>query len=169
MQSPNPYAPPQAQEPTRGERFEPSAPLASLGKRLLGAGLDAIFAVVLGSVLSRGVAAATGEERTLVMQEAWMLAPMMVQWALIASRGQTVAKIFLRMRIVRMSGAKVDFLHGVVLRAWPVLAIQLGPTFLSPPLRPLTGLLYFVDVLFIFGAAHRCLHDRIAGTQVVDA
>ena len=145
-----------------------SSRLASHGKRLLGAGLDAIFAVAIGSVLSRVVAKLTGHARTLTTQEAWMLVPMMAQWALIASRGQTVGKMLLRMRIVRTSGAKVDFLHGVVLRAWPVLAIQLGPALLSPSLKPLTGILYLVDVLFIFGAARRCVHDRIAGTRVID-
>lgn len=79
-----------------------------------------------------------------------------VQCYLIATSGQSIAKRILRMRIVRQDGSPAKFVHGVLLRSWLM-------TFLTQ-IIPFIGL---VDALLIFGNERRCLHDRIASTDVI--
>lgn len=80
------------------------------------------------------------------------------QWALLARRGQTVGKIVAGTRVVSLDDSPAGFLRAVVLRVWPVeVANRVS----------LLRILVLADVLFIFGASRRCLHDRIAGTKVV--
>src|SRR5258708_4351755 len=40
------------------------------------------------------------------------------QWYLLATTGQTLAKKWLRIRVVKMDGSPVDFMSAVFLRAW---------------------------------------------------
>ncbi len=75
--------------------------------------------------------------------------------------GQTVGKRAMGIRVVRMDGSRVTFARFIFLR-WLPLAL-LG---LVPLVRYVIGL---VDSLLIFRASSRCLHDDIAGTQVVTA
>jgi uncharacterized RDD family membrane protein YckC len=78
---------------------------------------------------------------------AWML----------ATRGQTPGKNLLRIRIVRLDGSPASPAQTVLLRAVLVLLLDLVPGFL------------LLDPLFILRKDRRCLHDLIAGTQVVVA
>jgi uncharacterized RDD family membrane protein YckC len=78
------------------------------------------------------------------------------QWYLTATTGQTLAKRWFGMKIVKVDGSDVDFVSGVILRVWIIGAINMFVNFAS-----------LVDVLFIFGADSRCLHDYIAGTRVI--
>ena len=75
--------------------------------------------------------------------------------------GQTVGKRAMGIRVVRMDGSRVAFSRFIFLR-WLPLAV-LGAV---PLVRYVIGL---VDSLLIFRASSRCLHDDIAGTQVVTA
>jgi uncharacterized RDD family membrane protein YckC len=80
---------------------------------------------------------------------------------LIATRGQTVGKALLKIRIVRSDGSPASFGRIVGLR-------YLTTSVLASV--PVIGSIYaLVDVLFIFRAARRCLHDYIADTIVVTA
>ncbi len=83
----------------------------------------------------------------------------MVQWYLIANRGQSLGKMVAKTRSELLDGGAVGFLHGVALRAWIPLAIGFVP--------PFGGIFGLIDPLFIFGKRRRCLHDLIAGTKVV--
>jgi uncharacterized RDD family membrane protein YckC len=85
--------------------------------------------------------------------------------------GQTVGKKVLGIRVVRMDGSRVSFPRFVFLR-WLAMA------FIGGAVGGIGGAMHFqfagsivslVDCLFIFGAAHRCLHDLIADTRVVTA
>lgn len=162
----NPYEAPKAQATARSTRER--GRLAPLWKRALGYVIDSLVVVLVAAVLARIAAHVAGSERTVASIEAWMLVPFIAQWVLIVLRGQSVAKILLRMRIVRTNGAKVDFITGVALRAWPILAIQLLPKLAGLQARG-TWLFMLADGAFIFGATRRCLHDRLADTHVVDA
>jgi uncharacterized RDD family membrane protein YckC len=82
------------------------------------------------------------------------------QWILIATTGQTLAKKWLKMKIVKVDGTPVDFVSGVILRSWVVQALSAIPM--------VGGLVGLIDALMIFGAEQRCLHDHIAGTIVID-
>jgi uncharacterized RDD family membrane protein YckC len=85
-----------------------------------------------------------------------------VAWVWITTRsvvanGQTIAKRALGIKVVRTDGTPVSLSRIFWLRN--VVNIVLG-------IVPFYGL---VDVLFIFGAGRRCLHDKIADTIVVKA
>jgi uncharacterized RDD family membrane protein YckC len=83
------------------------------------------------------------------------------QWYLITTRGQTIGKRLLRLRVVKLDGRAVGFVDGVILREWVVTALSS---------LPLIGIVAgLVDSLMIFGADRRCLHDLIATTKVVRA
>jgi len=60
-----------------------------------------------------------------------------------------------------MAGAKPDFVRLAGMRYGSTQLISLVPV--------LGGLYVIVDVLFIFRDDRRCIHDLIAGTQVVVA
>jgi uncharacterized RDD family membrane protein YckC len=88
-----------------------------------------------------------------------VLAFAILQWVMIATRGQTLGKRWLHIKIVRESGAPVDFVTGVVLREW-VLYLTNG----IPSVGRFVGL---IDALWIFAEGSRCLHDKVARTRVV--
>jgi uncharacterized RDD family membrane protein YckC len=86
---------------------------------------------------------------------------LLIHGYLLATRGQTVGKALLKIRIVRSDGSPASFTRIVGLR-------YLTTTVLAS--IPIIGTIYgLIDVLFIFGAARRCLHDYIADTIVVTA
>jgi uncharacterized RDD family membrane protein YckC len=83
-------------------------------------------------------------------------------WYLISSRGQTIGKRWLGLRIVKDTGTPVNFVSGVLLRNW--ITGVLGSLLLS-----WIGCLFWViDSCMIFGQERRCLHDHIASTRVVE-
>ncbi len=102
-----------------------------------------------------------------------LLLPLAIyQWYLISTTGQSLAKKWLRMRIVKMDGSRVDFVSGVLLRIWVpgLIAGAIGfVTGAAGAGDSLSRIFNLVDALFIFGAGSRCLHDYIAGTKVVRA
>ena len=80
---------------------------------------------------------------------------------LLATRGQTVGKALLKIRIVRSDGTPASFGRIVGLR------YLLGSVLAAVPT---VGWIYgLVDALLIFRASRRCLHDNIADTIVVTA
>jgi uncharacterized RDD family membrane protein YckC len=102
----------------------------------------------------------------------------------LTSRGQTLGKLILGIRIVRMdTGKSGGFVTNVLLRivvfnlvvflaflASTFLIGLLGVTgFLAVVFILIAPLLLLGDVLFVFTAERRCLHDMMAGTQVVKA
>ena len=85
--------------------------------------------------------------------------------------GQTVGKKVLGIRVVRMDGSRVSFPRFFFIR-WLGMAVLggiLGGICGALHIRYVGNTIGLVDALFIFGAAHRCLHDYLADTQVVTA
>jgi len=78
---------------------------------------------------------------------------------LLATRGQTVAKLILGMRIVRPDGSAASPMRTIGLRALLYGLISLVPV--------LGWAFWFVNPFFIFRASRRCLHDELADTIVV--
>jgi uncharacterized RDD family membrane protein YckC len=71
--------------------------------------------------------------------------------------GQTIGKWLMKLKIVRAdTGAEGGFLHNVLLRSVANYIINMIVPFYS-----------IVDVLFIFSREARCIHDRLASTQVI--
>ncbi len=94
------------------------------------------------------------------------VALLVVQIWMLTTRGQTVGKRMIGVRIVRAAdGTNPGFVSAVVMRA-------IVPGLIATVLNIIPGLgLVFtiVDVCFIFRADRRCIHDFIAGTKVVKA
>ena len=137
--------------------------LADVGTRFVGATVDGLLYIpvvipgfVIQAVLADGEDLA---ELALGSMLVGILGLAIVQWYMIAKSGQSIAKRLLGMRIVRLDGSPVNFVHGVVLRSWLI-------GFLSN--IPMVGFIVaLVDGLMIFGNDRRCLHDRIADTTVI--
>jgi len=89
---------------------------------------------------------------------------------LLATRGQTVGKLLIGIRIEdHDTSSIIPLSRQVLLRDLPIVL----PAYLLPvvtfgtELADLELLIYVLDGLFIFTASRRCLHDRIAKTKVV--
>lgn len=79
---------------------------------------------------------------------------------LLYQEGQTIGKALTKMRIVDQNGNIPSFGKLLGLRYFlPALIAQIPVV---------GGLLSVVDVLFIFGQDHRCLHDYLTGTWVIN-
>jgi len=76
-----------------------------------------------------------------------------------ATRGQSVGKMALGIRIVHIDGEQATWGRIVGLRILPMQLIGWIPY--------IGGLISLVDVLFIFRSNRRCIHDEIARTKVV--
>jgi uncharacterized RDD family membrane protein YckC len=140
------------------------APIADLASRLGAACIDVALVALVG-LAALVVGGILGNEGGL-SRVAWIFLPALgvlgvqvYQWHQLATTGQTIGKRYYRIRVVTRDGAAAGFGAAVVMRAWL-------PTALTA--IPYAGWLFgVVDVLFVFGARRRCLHDRMAGTTVV--
>lgn len=164
----NRFAPPLAQVADVGASH-PAGTLAGRGARLGAAMIDVVIAM-----LAFGAVALLTPFNIFVTDPAqglWlaMVRNTLVGFAffllfhgyLLATRGQTIGKMLVKIRIVRTDGSRASFARLVGLR---FLVNSLFT--LVPVVGPLYGL---VDALFIFRAERRCVHDLIADTVVVQA
>jgi uncharacterized RDD family membrane protein YckC len=78
-----------------------------------------------------------------------------IQWLLLSTRGQTLGKMIMMIRIVSQSGQLPGFFQAVFLRNWVRHLLSFIPFFA------------IVDLIFGLGGSRRCLHDYLAGTRVV--
>jgi uncharacterized RDD family membrane protein YckC len=175
----NPFAPPLADIEHVVAVPPGQVALASRGRRFGGSLLDGLLFVpsmVLGTISAMPPFSLQAPSRGLKLASwTWMLLVWILQWVLVTRTGQTVGKRALGMKIVRVDGAPLNFVSGVVLRYWIPLAIQYGVQFvvklLSVGVFP-TAFLSIVwplaDPLAIFGEERRCLHDHVAGTKVIE-
>jgi uncharacterized RDD family membrane protein YckC len=86
---------------------------------------------------------------------------LLLQGWLLVTRGQTIGKLLLGMRIVRNDGSRAS--------AGRLLGMRYGIGFVLSAI-PVAGSLYaLVDSLLIFRGSRKCLHDNIADTIVVKA
>lgn len=78
---------------------------------------------------------------------------------LLAARGQSIGKVALGIRIVRVSGEKASFARIFFLRIGIPAIINVVPG--------LGSMFALVDSLMIFQDSRQCIHDMIADTKVV--
>jgi len=169
-QGASPYSPPRANL-EGGAAPAGVMPLATAGSRLAAVLIDGLLflpAVVLGIVVSLTIKPTPGEPPPSMGALTMGLAALVGLYSLgvaiyqivkLSTRGQTVGKKAMKIRIVRLDGSQPGFVHAFLLRAI-VNAL--------PAMIPIVGSIYsLVDVLFVFRADRRCIHDMIAGTRVV--
>jgi uncharacterized RDD family membrane protein YckC len=159
------YAPPTAEVADVSASSE--AQLAGRGARLGGAIIDGVILLGLWwlvglltpwNIFSPKLAQA-GLMALLGMQLLGLLLFALVNGYLLMTRGQTVGKMLLGMRITRPDGSAAT--------PGRVIGLRYGVGWLLSAL-PVVGMVYaLVDCLMIFRADRRCLHDLIAGTIVV--
>ena len=167
----NPYAPPQAGVDDIPEPQAFAVP-ADRGTRLGAAILDSVLFVLVvylplmvTAFSAARIEAAPDEaeqfERLAVGGAVVALIGLLI-WAwftlkFMARNSQSIAKKWLQIKVVRADGSRVSLGRLILLRNVVVWVLSMIPLF---------GI---VDVLFIFGEARQCLHDKIADTIVVKA
>ena len=139
---------------------EPATELASPWVRLVAVIIDALiyFAVAVVAAIV-GYFAFGGGIAAVVLAVVSALVVFIIQMVLLGSRGQTIGKIALKVRIVdSVSGAHPGWARLVLLR-FILHGVLTGIPFVG-------GIYWLVDSLFIFRADHRTIHDLIASTRL---
>lgn len=139
--------------------------LAGRGARLGAALLDI---VIFAACLAPGIIAMSSSDSDMgkgvgiaLLVIAW-LGLMIVQAVFLIKRGQSLGKMAVGIKIVRVSDESVPGFVKVFLLRMFVPNLLYGIPYLGV-------VLLLVDLLFIFREDRRCLHDLIAETKVVDA
>lgn len=159
------FAPPQAQV---ADLATDEAVLAGRGGRLLAAIVDGLLIAavvwVAGKVPALQFLTQTAPEANGLTSNPLSLlfgfcVFLLIQSGLLLTRGQTVGKALLKMRIVRTDGSKPE--------AWRLLGLRYGIGFLANLNVYVSGIYGLVDCLLIFRESRQCLHDSIADTKVI--
>jgi uncharacterized RDD family membrane protein YckC len=138
-----------------------TASLSSAGRRLAASIIDSFIFIAIAFIGLFIGALIDGDEEGLFMATFMIIAILcyLVGYAVhVSIKGRTLGKWMLGMRIVRVeTGESGGFLYNYFLRSFVNYVIAAFVPFYSN-----------VDVCFIFSSDKRCLHDRIAGTIVID-
>lgn len=170
----NPYATP-AIDPTPVTVPGEGSPLvlATLGERFAGALIDGLIGWVglllsipiwnvlfaLGDIGSAGNLVKVGPAISIAVGLVAFVLIMAVQYVPLKQNGQTWGKKVMKTRIVTMKGEQPTIID---------LVFKRYASFQLIGLMPVVGGLYSLfNVLLVFRKDRRCLHDLIAGTQVV--
>ncbi len=163
----NPYQPPKAEViQTPPDESE----LAERGTRLGAVLVDGLIGLVVGVPIMFGLMFGLGIYDYIISQAKPLpflvitaalsfVVFVLVHGYLLRKNGQTLGKRAFSIRISNLDGGVPPFSKLVGLRYLPIYLVTLIPV--------LGGILGLVDVLFIFRADRRCIHDLIAGTKVV--
>lgn len=143
---------------------------ASRGRRLGAALLDGVISLVwlipfvLGAMMAAGVRQGIKSAGPMLAVMALglilLVALVAINFVLVYRHGQTIGKRTLAIAMVRSNGDRMGLARYIFLRLLPVSLLGAIPV-----VGRFAGL---VDVLLIFGAERRCLHDLIADTIVID-
>lgn len=165
MSDNNVYSTPQSQLVNQVDDSE--KPLASRWARLGASIIDSIimmFVVVPAMYFTGGFdGIMEGREPGFVYMFSMGLVSFIVFFAInyrfLVSNGQTIGKKVLEIKIVDLNGNVPQF--------QPQLLIRYA-VYLLPGQIPMVGQLFsLINVLFIFSAEKRCIHDLVAKTKVV--
>ncbi|OYT86356.1 MAG: transporter [Burkholderiales bacterium PBB6] len=162
----NPFAPPQAEVADASEQVAAGS-LAGRGARLGAVILDslAVGALAFGGAKLFGMdvfsQASESVNNTLMLFALGVVASLLLQGWLLHTRSQTIGKVVLGLRIVKVDGSRAHLGRTFGLRVCVMTALTMIPV-----AGQIIGL---IDALMIFGKSRRCLHDLIAGTVVVKA
>ena len=146
------------------------AQLASRGKRLAAAIIDIIIflplVIIIASPLGLIDTEVTDEpppfdlEQTLQLFIIGQVLFLLVQGYLLHSRGQTIGKVLLKIQIVATNGDRLGLGKLYFVRYFVFSLLAQIPV--------IGAVVALANILFIFGKEKKCLHDRLAGTKVID-
>jgi len=168
-ESQNPYTTP-ATDPIIAPPASGQLQLATPSDRFLGAFIDGLVGLAIsipfwGLLFLVGVLKSMGDMGklsfgyTTVFTIFHFIVFMAIQWKFLNATGQTIGKKVAKTRIVTMDGKK------------PVIGDLVGKRYAFVSLISIVpvvgGVLSLVDALMVFKSDRRCLHDLVAGTQVV--
>lgn len=167
--SPNPYASPAVvdDKPVRST----SGDLASRSTRFLGALIDGFILMPLGLgagfamvvvLLSAGFDPESTEFSVIGAVVGGLLGAgvfLAVNGYLLATRGQTVGKMIMKTQIVSDGGELVPL--------GPLVLKRYVPLWIVANIPYVGGLFALANALAIFRESHKCIHDDIAGTKVI--
>ena len=165
MHDANPYDAPQADLNEKSG----SAPieLAGYGERLGAAIVDAIINFIPSGALMYATGVFDGFPQatplsfgaTVLYASAGLVFFLLIHGYFLMTNGQTVGKKLVGIRITGLDDRLLSMPQLVLKRVLPVMVVQVIPV--------VGQFLALIDVLFIFRADRRCVHDLIAGTKVV--
>ena len=142
--------------------------LASRGARLGGALLDGLImmTVTIPLMLFMGVlqnafagVGMTFTQQVIIFFMGWAVF-LAFNGYLLYTKGQTIGKVIVKTKIVDLNGKLPEFGKMLVLRYIVLSVVTQVPI--------LGSLASIANALFIFRKDHRCLHDHLAGTRVVN-
>ena len=141
---------------------------ASRMKRLGGSIIDSILAGIVQTpilILLFGTGMFTGDEQlslveTLISSAIGIVVFIILQGHYLKKYGQTIGKRILNMKIVTLEDEKPDIKRNLVPRYLFIFGVGAIPV--AGPI------IVTISFLFIFGKEHRCGHDLIAKTKVID-
>ena len=166
----NPYAPPSAAVSDVSDPAAGPTP-AGRGVRLAAVILDgivvmtAVYVPIIVGVVSAGLVGSGPPPAELPLELAvgsgvafvgfvlWVVFTIMY----VSANGQTIAKKWLNIKVVRADGSRASLGRIFLLRNFLNIALSLVPLY---------GI---IDSLYIFSESRQCLHDKIADTIVVNA
>ena len=163
----NPYAPPSAAVSDVPDPAAGQTP-AGRGVRLAAVIVDgivvmvAVYVPIVVGLVASGLSPSETKAPGALLAGVVVAGVGFVLWAgftimYVSANGQTIAKKWLSIKVVRADGSRASLGRIFLLRN--ILNIALS-------LIPLYGI---IDSLFIFSESRQCLHDKIADTIVVNA
>ena len=165
MSSDNPYQAPEGAEIVAINDADRALEWATRGQRFAAALIDTSLMMATAFLLLKGMGHEFFVAKPLPVAEQVMLASLCFAaflvfhgW-LLATRGQTVGKFVLKIRIEHEDGTRIGIGTLLARRILPVSLIAYIPV--------VGGFLSLLDILFIFGSNQRCLHDYLADSRVV--
>ena len=198
----NPYAAPEAKL-TPVSRVPRDIPLARRFTRFLAAFVDDIIDLAYRLPIFALLAFMNDERLSdahhpefpfqllLVASVPGFLGFLLIHGYLLKTRGQTVGKLLLGIRITDLDGNVPEFGKVILLRYLPISIVSLIPVLggclkvpsggpdgvrqalqvvlVIFPIEVLGASLLLLDLVFIFRGDRRCIHDLLAGTKVLMA
>jgi len=141
--------------------------LASRGQRFGAVLIDVLIAMAMGWALTRIPAymAFVGAENTRPFDlHPWSFVAsalifLVLHGWLLVTRGQTIGKALLKLRIIRSDGSRAE--------PWRLLGLRYGIGYLLTVSTVVGSIYGLIDALLIFRESRKCLHDSIADTKVI--
>lgn len=161
----NPYQTPDSELGANEEKSELASRWSRLGAVLIDSIIGMLIAVPFWLYTGVWETIQSGEQpgmMFILMASVYgFIGTVLVHGYFLHLNGQTIGKKMVGIRIANMEGEHPGLNRIVFRRLLPVSAVAIIPV--------LGNILMLIDALFIFSEKKRCVHDFIAGTQVLTA